>query len=143
MALSVRVEQLIDAPVQDVWNHIADLGSHVEWMADAESITFLTDQRSGPGTTMEVLTRIGPLKTTDLMEFVEWQPPHHMAIRHTGLVTGTGAFTLEPCGDSTRFVWAEELTFPWYLGGGLTAIGAAPVLKAIWRRNMRTLAARF
>jgi hypothetical protein len=59
-------------------------------------------------------------------------------------VTGVGAFTLEPVGDrATRFVWEEELTFPVRFGGRVTAIAAAPVLRTLWRRNLRRLAARF
>jgi carbon monoxide dehydrogenase subunit G len=143
MSVTVSIEKVIDAPLQRVWDDVADLASHVEWMADAESITFLTDQRSGAGTTMEVLTRVGPLKTTDIMEFTEWEPPHRMAIRHKGLITGIGSFNLESDGDATRFIWAEDLSFPWYLCGTITATIAAPVLKLIWRRNLKALAARF
>ena len=44
------------APVERVWAAVSDLSSHVEWMADAESIAFRTDQRSGVGTIMEVVT---------------------------------------------------------------------------------------
>ncbi len=140
---NIRIEHLIQAPVATVWSDIADVASHVEWMADAESITFLGEQRSGAGTRMEVLTRVGPFTTTDVMEFTEWTAPTRMAIRHQGLVTGEGAFTLEESEGGTRFTWAERLTFPWYLGGPVTAFLAAPVLKAIWRRNLRRLAARF
>jgi carbon monoxide dehydrogenase subunit G len=143
MAARIRIEQRIAAPIQTVWDDVADIASHVEWMADAESITFLTEQRSGAGTKMEVLTKVGPLKTTDVMEFTEWDPPHRMAIRHRGLVKGEGVFTLASVGDATRFVWAETLRFPWYLGGGITAYFAAPVLWAIWKRNLKRLAARF
>lgn len=140
---NIRVEQFIPAPIQTVWDDISNLASHVEWMADAESITFLTDHREGAGTRMEVLTKVGPFSTTDVMEFTDWDPPHRMAIRHEGLVTGVGAFVLNESGDQTRFTWDEELTFPWYLGGPLVAFFAAPVLRAIWRRNLKKLAARF
>jgi hypothetical protein len=139
----IRVEQIIPAPLQAVWDDIAVLSSHVEWMADAESMTFLSEQDSGAGTRAEVLTKVGPFSTTDVMEFTEWVPPTRMAIKHQGLVTGEGAFTLYENGDQTRFVWEEELTFPAYLGGPITAAAATPVLKAIWRRNLRRLAERF
>ena len=59
-----------------------------------------------------------------------------------GLVTGSGRFTLEPIdlGRRTRFVWQEELTFPWWLGGPVGAyIGGKVVLRAIWNRNLRGL----
>ena len=53
------------------------------------------------------------------MEITEWEPERAMGVRHDGLVTGTGRFTLEPLDDGrrTRFTWEEELTFPWWLGG--------------------------
>jgi uncharacterized protein YndB with AHSA1/START domain len=141
-----RIETSIDipAPIERVWDDIADLASHVEWMADAESITFTTGQSSGVGTRMEVLTKVGPLRLTDVMTFTEWEPPHRMAIRHQGLVTGVGEFQLEPIASGgTRFTWREDLSFPIWLGGPVTEFFAAPVLNAIWKRNLGRLRARF
>lgn len=143
MSASIKVEQIINADVDEVWADIADLSSHTEWMADAETITFLTEQQSGVGTAMEVLTRVGPLSTKDVMEFTTWEPPRRMGITHRGLVTGRGEFQLEPHGDATRFIWEEELDFPLQLGGRLGEIAGKPVLEAIWRRNLKKLAARF
>jgi uncharacterized protein YndB with AHSA1/START domain len=140
---AIQVEVTIPAPPQTVWDDLADLASHVEWMADAESIEFLTDQQEGSGTRMRVATKVGPFRTSDLMEFTAWEPPHRMAIRHQGLVTGEGEFLLAPQGSGTRFTWRETLTFPWYLGGPVTALGAAPVLRWIWRRNLERLVERF
>ncbi len=139
----IRVEQPIAASPDEVWDDVADVSSHAEWMADAEKITFLSDQRSGAGTRMEVLTRVGPFSLTDVMEFTAWEPPVRMAVRHQGLVTGEGAFHLSASPYGTLFVWDEELVFPWWLGGAVTAFFAAPVLKAIWRGNLRRLAQRF
>ena len=44
-----------------------------------------------------------------------------MGVRHVGVVTGTGTFTLAPLdgGRGTRFEWSEDLRFPWWLGGRL------------------------
>jgi carbon monoxide dehydrogenase subunit G len=93
---------------------------------------------------MAVETRVGPLRFDDVMEFTAWEPPQRMAIRHQGLVTGVGEFVLTDIGGgTTRFMWAEALTFPWYLGGLVTEFFAAPVMKAIWRRNLARLAQRF
>jgi carbon monoxide dehydrogenase subunit G len=136
----VKASVVINAPLEEVWAAAADLQSHVEWMADAESITFLTARNRGPGTRMEVATRVGPFRTNDIMEVVEWEDRRRIGVRHTGLVTGTGAFelaTVDPA--TTSFTWRERLTFPWYLGGPLTALFAAPVLAAIWRRNLQRL----
>lgn len=140
---TIEVSVEIQAPLEAVWAAAADLGSHTEWMADAESITFLTARQRGLGTRMEVATRIGPLRTKDVMEVTEWEDRRRIGVRHTGLVTGQGAFELEEVDPATtRFTWRERLTFPWYLGGPLIARAAAPVLGAVWKRNLERLKSR-
>jgi carbon monoxide dehydrogenase subunit G len=135
--ISVSID--IEAPLETVWSEAADLASHSEWMADAESIEFETDQRQGVGTRMRVETRVGPLRTIDVMEVTEWEDSHTIGVRHKGLVTGNGKFTLEKAGSGTSFTWNERLTFPLYLGGPVTAVFAKPVLRWIWRRNLEGL----
>ena len=140
---TIEVSVEIQAPLEAVWAAAADLGSHTEWMADAESITFITARQRGLGTRMEVATRIGPLRTKDVMEVTEWEDRRRIGVRHTGLVTGQGAFELEEIDPATtRFTWRERLTFPWYLGGPLIARVAAPVLGAVWKRNLKRLKSR-
>jgi carbon monoxide dehydrogenase subunit G len=139
----IVVEQTIDAPPPVVWRRLADIADHVSWMADAASIRFTGDRRTGVGTTFECETRIGPLRTLDVMEVTEWDDERALGVRHRGVVTGTGRFTLGPAGaDRTRVVWDEELAFPWWLGGPLGGLAARPVLRAVWRGNLRRLASR-
>lgn len=140
----VVVTTVIPAPRSRVWDEVAVLERHVEWMADAHAIEFLGEQRSGAGTRMEVETRFGPLRTTDRMEVTAWEPPSRIAVEHRGLFTGTGAFTLEEEGDhATRFTWREDITFPWFFGGPVGAWLARPVFRWVWRRNLRRLRERF
>jgi uncharacterized protein YndB with AHSA1/START domain len=137
---TIEVSVVIQASLEQVWAAAADLPSHAEWMADAESITFLTARRRGAGTRMEVATRVGPFRTTDIMEVSDWVDRQRIGVRHSGLVTGEGAFELETIDSATtKFTWRERLAFPWYLGGPLTARFAAPVLAAIWKRNLKRL----
>lgn len=141
--MSVHVSVLINAPIAEVWAEAAAFESHVEWMADAESIEFLTDEREGPGTTMSVVTKVGPLNTVDVIEVTEVQAPHRIAVVHRGAVSGTGEFRLVERGPlKTEFVWQETLRFPWYFGGPLGARVASPILAAVWRRNLRRLKLR-
>ena len=138
----IEVSVVIAAPRERVWTAAADLASHDEWMTDAESITFLSDRRSGVGTKMEVATRVGPLRTTDIMQVTDWVEGSKIGVRHTGLVTGEGAFELTSVdADTTTFAWRERLSFPWYLGGPITAWFAAPVLRRIWKSNLDRLRA--
>jgi len=135
----IAVEIVIDAPASFVWSDVEDISSHTEWMKDAEAIRFLGEQRSGVGTRFECDTVVGPFKLTDVMEITEWSRPRAMGVRHDGLVGGNGTFTLEPSGSATIFSWVEALKFPWYLAGPLGAAVARPVLRAIWRGNLRRL----
>lgn len=140
--ISVAVE--IDATPDEVWAVVEPVERHVDWMADAVAIRFETDQTRGVGTKFLCDTKVGPIKLVDKMEITEWVPGAAMGVRHEGLVTGTGVFTLEAIdlGRRTRFTWTEELHFPWFLGWRLGAlIGSHLVMAPIWRRNLRSLAA--
>lgn len=129
----------IAAPPPAVWADVRDLASHVEWMADAEAIRFTSDARAGIGTTFDCDTRVGPLHLTDRMEVTEWVEGEVIGVRHVGLVTGTGRFTLAAEGGGTRFTWEESLTIPWWLGGRAAAVA----LRLVWVHNLRRLRARF
>lgn len=140
----IRVSTILDAPPSEVWADLADIRTHVEWMADAREIRFLSPQTSGVGTRFECDTKIGPLTVTDVMEITEWRPNRSMGVRHTGLITGTGRFTLRRArGGRTRFQWRERLTYPARLGGRFGALISKPALRWVWKRNLRRLAARF
>jgi carbon monoxide dehydrogenase subunit G len=137
----VRGEVIVPAPPDVTWHALADLASHVEWMADAESIEFTSPQTSGAGTTFECRTRVGPLTTLDKMTVTQWVEGKRMAVAHNGLVSGTGVFELESAPAGTRLTWTEDLRFPNYLGGVVGEFVAKPVLRRIWRGNLSRFAA--
>lgn len=139
----IRVETVIDAPPRAVWERLADIPDHVHWMADAAEIRFEGDQRRGVGTTFDCDTRVGPLRTTDRMQVTEWVDGEAIGVEHRGIVRGSGRFHLRPAPrDRTRLIWDEQLRFPRWLGGGLAATVASPVLRRIWQGNLRRFAAR-
>lgn len=137
----IRVSVEIDAPVQTVWDVVEPVERHVDWMADAVAIRFIGSQTRGVGTEFFCDTKVGPIKLVDKMTITAWEPGRVMGVRHTGVVTGTGEFTLEPTpSGGALFTWTEKLVFPWWLGGPVGAlVGGQVVMKAIWRRNLRVL----
>ena len=85
---------------------------------------------------MDVETRVGPFRTNDRMEVTGWVEGHSIEVVHIGLVTGRGTLSLTAKENGTLLTWDEDLSFPWWLGGAVTAWLARPVLRRIWRRNL-------
>lgn len=140
--ITVSVE--IDAPVERVWEVVEPIERHVDWMHDAVAIRFVGEQHRGVGTAFLCDTKVGPFRLVDKMEITEWAPNEAIGVRHTGIVTGSGRFTLTPIDldRRTRFTWSEDLRFPWFLGGPVAGVlGGKVVMRAIWRRNLRSLEA--
>ncbi len=135
----IAVSRTMAAPTDRVWTAMADLGSHVEWMKDARSIVFTGEQRTGVGTRMQVETRFGPLRTLDIMEVTGWEEGESIEVSHRGLIKGRGTLRAAPLDQETLVTWEEELEFPWWLGGAITAWLARPVLAAVWRGNLKRL----
>jgi len=138
--VKIKVGVVIDAPPEVVWRNVEQIERHVEWMADAESITFTSEMRRGEGTQFDCVTRIGPFRTNDRMTIIQWTPRRAIGIEHHGIVKGWGRFTLgRRRGSQTRFTWTERLRFPWWMGGPVGALAAKPILRSVWRRNLATL----
>jgi len=138
--LDVAVD--ISARPEDVWQVVERLEEHIAWMHDAVAIRFQTEQHRGVGTTFLCDTKVGPIKLVDRMEITEWAPHSAIGVRHLGVVTGTGRFTLTPIdlGRRTRFGWQESLKFPWWLGGQPGAlVGGRAVLRPMWKHNLSSL----
>ena len=141
---NIKVSIEIDATPEKVWQIVEPIERHVDWMHDAVAIRFTSDQTRGVGTAFLCDTKVGPIRLTDKMEITEWVPGKAMGVKHIGIVTGTGVFTLESLSNGTRtlFKWEEKLVFPWFLGGPLGAfVGGKILLRQIWKRNLRGLAA--
>ena len=142
-ARAVVVSTVIDRTPAEVWADVREIASHVDWMQDAAEIRFLTEHREGQGTRFECDTKVGPFSLTDVMEITAWEDERRMGVRHVGLVEGTGEFTLTAVGpDRTEFRWEEDLKFPWFLGGPVGAFFARPVLRWVWKGNLKRLKAR-
>ncbi len=144
LVAQITIETELNAPPDVVWADISDIGSHVEWMHDACSITITSAQTQGVGTTFSCLTKVGPIRLTDQMEITEWQENQIMGVSHKGLVSGEGRFTLSATeSNTTRFEWSETLSFPWWLGASFGEKIGQVILKRVWGKNLELLKARF
>lgn len=141
--VSVRVSIEVAASREQVWEELARIEDHVEWMLDATAIRFRSEEHRGIGTTFECDTRFGPMRLTDVMEVTEWQSGQRIGVSHRGAVSGSGRFTLTDApGAATRLEWEESLEFPWWLGGAVGSHLAKPVFAGIWKGNLKRLGRR-
>jgi carbon monoxide dehydrogenase subunit G len=138
----IQVSVDIGASPAEVWDYVEDISTHPEWMRDARAIRFTSPTTAGVGTTFDCDTKIGPFRLTDRMEVTEWVAGQAMGIRHAGIVTGQGRFSLEPTPAGTRFIWTEALRFPWWQGGAVAGFLSRPVLRRVWNGNLSRLRER-
>ena len=137
---TIRVSTQIQASVEEVWAVVENVADHVNWMKDAESITFIGGRRSGVGTQFDCATKVGPIRLNDRIEITEWIPRESIGVIHEGLVKGEGRFSLttDP-GGGTLFMWEETLHFPFWMGGPLRNPVGAKILSSIWEKNLQLL----
>ncbi len=102
--VKVRVSELVSAERHLVWSELARIEDHVEWMQDATAIRFLGATRSGVGTRFECATKVGPVRLTDVMEITEWENSEALGVRHNGVVSGSGRFTLTDAAGAATLV---------------------------------------
>tara|TARA_B100001559_G_scaffold313531_1_gene312682 strand:+ start:1852 stop:2343 length:492 start_codon:yes stop_codon:yes gene_type:complete len=137
---NISVETIIEASLEEVWESVANIQSHVNWMDDAVSIDFIGDRQQGIGTTFDCETKIGPFKLTDRIEITEWVESKTIGVSHKGLVSGSGQFTLlqlDPI--RTTFTWEESLVFPFWMGGPLRNPIGKKILESVWKQNLKNL----
>lgn len=120
----IAISTLINAPVEKVWNSIADWESQGAWMLQTKVIR-TSEIAEGVGVKIEAFTgpfhRLYPrfkfLGLLDLMEVTHWEPPHRCDVIHYGkILKGSGTFEVIALDSShTTFHWSEEVIAPWLL----------------------------
>ncbi len=138
----LRVCTTIARPLGEVWDYLAQIERHPEWMRDCVAVRFEGAKRRGKGTRFVAVTRVLGITVDDHIEVVSWRPRREIGVHHSGVVKGTGRFRLSRRPGGTRFCWEETLEFPWWMGGAAGAAVVAPVLRAIWRGSLRNVKQR-
>lgn len=131
---------VVDAPIADVWAIVADVAGQPRWMRDLKAITFMTSGPVGRGTRAVGRVRILGVPVEDVVEITAFEPPTRFAIRHEGLVAGSGEIRLEPGVDGTTTIvrWSERLAPP--VLPHLAARLQAPLLRWVFQEDLHRLA---
>jgi hypothetical protein len=143
VTVTIRCCEQLAATPAEVWADVERIETHLEWMVDALTIEFLTPSHRGIGTEFACVTKLGPLRTRDVLVVTAWDPAARMTIEHRGSVQGTGRFLLRAEQDGTEFCWEETLRFPWWMGGPIGERVAQPFFARLWRGNLARLRDRF
>lgn len=127
---------VVDAPIERVWELVADIPAQPDWMHEMKSVRLTTPPPTGVGTRGEATVRIFGISVTDPVEVTAFEPPVRFEIRHEGTFTGHGSITLEPGADgSTTIVrWDETLVAP--ILPHLGAVVMAPILSSIFQADL-------
>lgn len=136
-AIHSRVE--IDAPIERVWDVIADVERQVDWMADMIDLRLDGPGPIGVGTRGTATVRILGISVSDPVTITVFDAPTRYAVRHEGVFTGSGEITLEPGGrpDTTLVRWRERLVPP--LFPDLGAVVQAPILGVVFQADLERL----
>ncbi len=106
----IKLEVIVHAPAELVWNRLTDWPSQSEWMLG----TKVTGTGAGVNGEISAFTGIGPIGFLDTMIITRWKPPYRCDVLHTGkIVKGTGSFIVEKIDKNiSKFIWIEYLNIP-------------------------------
>ena len=112
-ANSIAITIIIKAPIQKVWDSLAQWEKQGDWMLQTK-VWVTSPITEGVGTEITAFTGVGKLGILDTMSVTSWQPPHTCDVVHTGkIIKGTGRFHLrELDATTTAFDWSEEVIAP-------------------------------
>jgi hypothetical protein len=108
-----RVTASINAPVERVWELLADWEGSEAWMVDATTVEVVGEQRAGVGTKVRAVTRIAGVPIEDRLVVVGWEEPRLIEVMHVGWpIRGLAWFEISARNGGTWFDWGEELDPP-------------------------------
>ncbi|MDA8196712.1 MAG: SRPBCC family protein [Actinomycetota bacterium] len=140
--MTLRIVSGVEVAVtkEVLWSYLIDFEDQPRWMKDAVEIRVKERKDEIVGTVFETLTKVGPLKTLDVMRIVNIIEYRMIEIEHRGLIGGRGFFEVHDfTPGNCLFYWIEELDFPWYLGGPIAEQSAGLVLRKIFQRDLNNL----
>ena len=128
----------IDAPIEDVWDVVADIERQPLWMHDMKRVRLTTEGPIRVGTRGEADVRIFLVGIVDEVEVDVLEPPTLFGIRHVGVYRGGGRIRLEAIDPQRTLIrWDERLVPP--LLPNLGQLLQKPIMGAIFQADLERL----
>ncbi len=136
--LTMKMAITIDAPIEEVWEVVADIERQPLWMAEMKAVRLRSPGPLGLGSRGEADVRIFMVGIVDEVEVDVFDPPTEFGIRHVGTYAGTGRIRLEAIdGRRTLVRWDEKLVPP--LFPNLGQLLQKPILAGIFQADLERL----
>lgn len=128
----------VDAPIERVWDVVADIERQPLWMHDMKRVRLLTQGPVGVGTRGEADVRVFLVGVVDEVEVDLYEPPTRFGIRHVGTYSGDGRIMLEAIDARRTLVrWDERLVPPFF--PNLGQLFQKPILGAVFQSDLERL----
>lgn len=101
----------IEAPIQRVWDVLADVPGQPRWMRDLVRVQVIGDQTVRVGSRAVGDVEMFGFRQSDPIQVTAFEPPSRYAVEHQGAFRGSGEFHLRSLagGRATHVSWREEL----------------------------------
>jgi hypothetical protein len=105
----IRGQIRIGAPVEQVFDTVADSRNEPSFNPDMKSVELLTPLPIGPGTRFRAV--MGEANLPMVVELTEVERPRHLGSRTTSVLMDTaGSLTFAPEGDTTLMAWDWQVS---------------------------------
>ena len=132
---------VISAPCEAVWDYLDNPENYLHFLHGVTRWEVVSEQKSGLGTRIRMLIRIGSAEVGSLVEVVEWREQSDIAWSSVTGIDQRGRWMIRKLGDGRTKVemrWAYGVA-----GGGIFGIIsemiAAPTLASHLRRSLHQL----
>lgn len=101
----------IEAPIERVWEILADVPGQPRWMRDLVRVRMVGEGPLGVGSRAIGYVQMFGFRQSDPIEVTAFEPPSRYAVEHLGAFRGSGEFRLLSLegGRATHVWWREEL----------------------------------
>ncbi|MGQ9674134.1 MAG: SRPBCC family protein [Chloroflexota bacterium] len=123
----IRESIEIAAPVESVFEFVADFRNSLRWMHGFDRFEALTNRTRGHGARARVTGRLGGIPLTTELEIVEFVPNRRLVSASSSGVKSISAWLFEPTEQGTRVSFVAEYEIP------RGAIGH--ILNRLWLRR--------
>lgn len=109
-----RLDNVIDikAPADQVFQYVADITTHPDWVKWTKDAEVTSSSRTGVGTTAIEVMQVGPRKENVEKLTTEYKEGEYFTRRNTSGMEMTDRLSVLAIGDTTKVAWSIDYTPP-------------------------------